>query len=66
MDKNHQDIFLLGMLRQLILLALFVLFLAVFISLAKSNFKAQQQLKIIKLNIDNQINICLPTESNIN
>lgn len=66
MAKNHQDIFLLGMLRQLILLALFVLFLAVFISLAKSNFKAQQQLKIIKLNIDNQINICLPTESNNN
>lgn len=66
MAKNHQEIFLLGMLRQLILLAMFVLFLAVFVSLAKSNFKAQQQLKTLKLNIDNQISICLPSESNNN
>lgn len=38
---------------------MFMLFTALFINIAKSNFKIEQKEVTIKLNLENNVNICL-------
>ncbi len=64
MTKNYYDLALLNALKYLIMLALFVLFLAVFMFLAKSNFTIPQKEMVIKIDLKNKINLCLPEENN--
>jgi|LauGreDrversion4_2_1035121.scaffolds.fasta_scaffold3308853_1 hypothetical protein len=59
MNKKYSDITLINILKQLILLAMFMLFTALFINIAKSNFKIEQKEVTIKLNLENNVNICL-------
>jgi hypothetical protein len=64
MAKNYHDIMLLNLLKYLVMLALFALFLAVFLYLGKSNFKIPQSEITVKIDLKNKINLCLPKEDN--
>jgi len=66
MAKNYHDIMLLNLLKYLVMLALFALFLAVFLYLGKSNFKIPQSEITVKIDLKNKINLCLPKEENNN
>ena len=66
MAKNYHDIMLLNLLKYLVMLALFALFLAVFIYLAKSNFKIPQREILVENDLKNKINLCLPQEDKVN
>jgi hypothetical protein len=66
MAKNYHDIMLLNLLKYLVMLALFALFLAVFLYLGKSNFKIPQSEITVKIDLRNKINLCLPKEDNNN
>lgn len=66
MAKNYHDIMLLNLLKYLVMLALFALFLAVFIYLAKSNFKIPQREILVEIDLKNKINLCLPQEEKVN
>jgi hypothetical protein len=61
-SKNYHDVVLLNTLKYLVLLALTSLFIAVFMSLAKSNFNINQKEVVVKIDIENKVNICLPDE----
>jgi flagellar biosynthesis protein FlhB len=62
-QKNYHDMILLNILKYLVLLALVVLFFAVFMSLAKSNFNINQKEVVVKIDIENKVNICSPEEN---
>ncbi len=66
MAKNYHDIMLLNLLKYLVMLALFALFLAVFLYLAKSNYKIPQSEILVKIDLKNKINLCLPQEEKSN
>jgi integrase/recombinase XerD len=66
MAKNYHDIMLLNLLKYLVMLALFALFLAVFLYLGKSNFKIPQSEITVKIDLKNKINLCLPQEEKSN
>ena len=63
MTKNYHDIMLISLLKNLIIFALLMLFLAVFFYLAKSNFNIPQKNITVKIDIKNKINLCLPEEN---
>ena len=66
MAKNYHDIILLDLLKYLVMLALIALFLAVFVYLAKSNFKIPQREITVKIDLKNKINLCQPQENEDN
>jgi len=64
MSKGYIDQSILNTLRSLVFLGLFVLFFAVFIHLAKSNFHVNQKEVTLKIDLQDKINLCLPEENN--
>lgn len=64
MSKGYIDQSILNALKSLVFLALFALFFAVFIHLAKSNFRISQKEVTLKIDLQNKINLCVPDEKN--
>jgi sensor domain CHASE-containing protein len=64
-SKNYHDVVLLNTLKYLVLLALTALFIAVFMSLAKSNFNINQKEVVVKIDIENKVNICSPDDDQV-